>query len=100
MLAVGRLQALLPLRKPAARLLTLLPLCTSPLAQVWCSLSFLTEIRHRVLLLRLLHLTGSVPSCQRAISCAHSAATAGRRLTQQQARLAEEAHAKLAAMAV
>jgi hypothetical protein len=78
----------------------LLPQLTPAFLQIWCSLSLITEIRHRVVLLRLLHLTGSVPSCQRAIAVAHGAATAGRRLTQQQARLAEEANAKLSAMAV
>ena len=73
------------------------------LLQVWCSLSLITEIRHRVLLLRLLHLTGTVAACQRASLVAHAAALAapGRgRLTPLQIRLAEEANAKLEVMGV
>lgn len=70
------------------------------LPQVWASLCLLTELRHRVVLVRLLHLTGTVAACQRAARICHAAATAGRRLPAQQARLAEEAEARLAAMAV
>lgn len=68
--------------------------------QVWASLCLLTELRHRAVRLRLLRLTGTVASCQAAARVAHAAATAGRRLPVQQARAAEEAEARLAAMAV
>lgn len=67
---------------------------------MWCSLCLITSIKHRVVAPRLLHLTGTVASCQRAAEVCHGAATAGRRLTQQQAKAAEEAAARLAAMAV
>ncbi|KAL4433886.1 hypothetical protein ABPG75_000327 [Micractinium tetrahymenae] len=68
--------------------------------QVWVSLCLLTEVRHRAVLLRLLHLTGTVAACQKAARVAHVAAIAGRRLPAQQARAADEAEARLAAMAV
>lgn len=70
------------------------------LSQVWASLCLLTEVRHRAVLLRLLRLTGTVAACQKAARAAHAAATAGRRLPAQQARAAEDAEARLAAMAV
>lgn len=67
---------------------------------MWCSLTVITEIKHRVVALRMLRLAGTVASCQRAVGVCHAAATQGRRLTQQQAKAAEEAGARLAKMAV
>ncbi|KAL4419534.1 hypothetical protein ABPG77_005765 [Micractinium sp. CCAP 211/92] len=68
--------------------------------QVWATLCLLTEVHHRAVLLRLLRLTGTVAACQKATRVAHAAATAGRRLPAQQARAAEDAEARLAAMVV
>ncbi|PSC69139.1 spindle assembly abnormal 6-like protein [Micractinium conductrix] len=42
--------------------------------QIWASLCLLTEVKHRVVRLRLLHLTGTVASCQRAARTCHAAA--------------------------
>lgn len=78
----------------------LLPSHRTPDTQVWGSLSFITEIRHRVVLLRLLHLTGTVAACQQAALAYHATASAGRRLPPVLAKLAEEANARLGTMAV
>lgn len=71
-----------------------------PPRQVWCALTLITEIRHRVVALRLLRLTGTVAPCRDAALAWHAALTAGRRLSAAQAKLAEEANGRLGAMAV
>lgn len=68
--------------------------------QIWASISLITTINHRVLMPRLVQLTGSLPRCQAAALQAHAGATAGARLSPQQAKLAEEANTRLLAMAV
>lgn len=78
----------------------MLPSHRPPHTQVWGSLSFITEIRHRVVLLRLLHLTGTVAACQQAALAYHATAAAGRRLPPMLAKLAEEANTRLGTMAV
>ena len=90
--AAGAAPCLHPASPPAALFLAT--------AQVWGSLCFITEIRHRVVLLRLLHLTGTVAACQQAALACHGAVTAGRRLPPALAKLGEEANARLGAMAV
>lgn len=63
--------------------------------EIWAALTLLTEIRHRVVALRMLHLTGALASCREAAATCHAAAVADRRLTNQQAKLAEEAAERL-----
>ncbi len=66
--------------------------------QVWCALSTITELRHRALLVHLLHLGGTLASCQRAALAHSRAALAQLRLTAQQARAAEAAEARIRAL--
>ena len=66
--------------------------------QVWCSLSTITEIRHRAVLVRLLHLGGTLASCQQAALAHSRAALAQLQLTTQQRRSAEDAEARLQAL--
>lgn len=66
-----------------------------PSLQVWAALTLMTEIRHRVVAVRMLHLTGTVTSCQEAAERCHAAEVVDRRLTPQQAKLADEAAERL-----
>ena len=68
--------------------------------QIWAALTLLTEIRHRVVAIRMLNLTGTLAKCQEATATAHAAATQGRRLTPAQAKLADEAAERLARLEV
>lgn len=69
-------------------------------SQLWAAVTLVTEVRHRVLAIRMLHLTGTVAKCQEAAEAAHAAATEGRRLTPAQAKLSEEAAQRLARLEV
>ena len=71
---------------------------TAPEAQVWAALSLITEIRHRAVLVRLLHLGGTLASCQRAALAHSRAALARLQLTPQQRRSADDAEARLRAL--
>ncbi|KAK9819175.1 hypothetical protein WJX81_006362 [Elliptochloris bilobata] len=66
--------------------------------QVWGALSTITEIRHRTVLLRLLHLGGTLASCQRTALAHSRASLAALQLTAQQARSARDAEARLQAL--
>ena len=69
-----------------------------PGTQVWAALSLITEIRHRAVLVRLLHLGGTLASCQRAALAHSRAALARLPLTPQQRRSADDAEARLRAL--
>ena len=51
--------------------------------QIWCAVTMLTSIKNRVVLPRLLHLTGTVASCRRAAQQLNAARTARAKLTGQ-----------------
>jgi hypothetical protein len=65
---------------------------------VWCALTLLTEIRHRVVMLRMLHLTGAVASAREVAQRCAAAALAPMQLKRQHAALAEAAADRLAQM--
>lgn len=66
--------------------------------QVWCAITFLTEIRHRPVSIMLVQLTGSMPAAKRAARAGSAAAVATRRLGSAHQKLFDEAEARLEAM--
>jgi RNase P/RNase MRP subunit POP5 len=66
--------------------------------KIWCSLTLLTEIRHRVVAIRLLHLTGRMESCKEAGKLCENAAIKGLRLSEKQMKLHSEAVERLELM--
>jgi hypothetical protein len=66
--------------------------------QIWCAITLVTEIRHRVVMARLLHLTGTVASAREvAIGC-NAAALAPMQLKRTQLALVEQANERLEQM--
>jgi hypothetical protein len=63
--------------------------------QIWLALTFITEIKNRVVMVRLLRLTGVLRCCLEAARAADAAALAARKLGRAELAAAEQARARL-----
>lgn len=65
------------------RQVTAVTAAAAPLVQIWCAVTMLTSIKNRVVLPRLLHLTGTVAACKEAAQKLNAARTAREKLSSQ-----------------
>jgi len=74
------------------------PITMQLAVQVWCALTLITEIRHRVMMIRMLRVTGTLALCKESAAAANAAALQAMQPTKAQAALLEQAQDRLEQM--